>query len=222
MVMNLDIRRKASGYYLQDLLGAQSAEKPDEMIVNSGANRRSVWTISSQGYDGTHFAVFPFKLIEPCILAGTSKYGACTDCGAPYRRVVEERKLKRDRPNEYVKRDPSPKTYEKSQNTPGKVPYSDKSTLMMNTCSNSVAGVEVKTVGWEKTCSCSTDEIKPCIVLDPFIGSGTTAVVSIEHGRYCWGIDLSEQYLKNNAVPRIRGDLMQRPKFASLAGKSLT
>jgi site-specific DNA-methyltransferase (cytosine-N4-specific) len=33
-------------------------------------NRRSVWTIATQPFDGAHFATFPQALIEPCILAG--------------------------------------------------------------------------------------------------------------------------------------------------------
>jgi len=44
-------------------------------------NKRSVWTVASQGYTGAHFATFPPKLIEPCILAGTSAHGACIECG---------------------------------------------------------------------------------------------------------------------------------------------
>lgn len=34
-------------------------------------NRRSVWTVASQPYSEAHFATFPPKLIEPCILAGS-------------------------------------------------------------------------------------------------------------------------------------------------------
>lgn len=34
-------------------------------------NKRSVWTISTAGYKGAHFAVFPEKLVLPCILAGS-------------------------------------------------------------------------------------------------------------------------------------------------------
>jgi DNA modification methylase len=34
-------------------------------------NKRSVWTVSTQPYAGAHFATFPPKLIEPCILAGS-------------------------------------------------------------------------------------------------------------------------------------------------------
>lgn len=38
----------------------------------AGANKRSVWTIAPQPYDGAHFATYPPKLIEPCILAGSA------------------------------------------------------------------------------------------------------------------------------------------------------
>jgi DNA modification methylase len=34
-------------------------------------NRRSVWTVSTQPFKGAHFATFPPKLIEPCVLAGS-------------------------------------------------------------------------------------------------------------------------------------------------------
>jgi DNA modification methylase len=36
-----------------------------------GRNKRSVWSVSTQPFDGAHFAVFPRTLIEPCILAGS-------------------------------------------------------------------------------------------------------------------------------------------------------
>ena len=36
-----------------------------------GANKRSVWTVTTQPYAGAHFATFPEALIEPCILAGS-------------------------------------------------------------------------------------------------------------------------------------------------------
>ena len=34
-------------------------------------NKRSVWTVNTQPFAESHFAVFPEKLIEPCILAGS-------------------------------------------------------------------------------------------------------------------------------------------------------
>lgn len=39
--------------------------------ATSGRNRRSVWEIPTQPFPGAHFATFPQKLVEPCILAGT-------------------------------------------------------------------------------------------------------------------------------------------------------
>lgn len=36
-------------------------------------NRRSVWDINTQAFSGAHFATFPPKLIEPCILASSKK-----------------------------------------------------------------------------------------------------------------------------------------------------
>jgi len=34
-------------------------------------NKRDVWTVTTKPYSGSHFAVFPTDLIEPCILAGS-------------------------------------------------------------------------------------------------------------------------------------------------------
>jgi DNA modification methylase len=60
----------------------------DEWTPGGGRNKRSVWTIATQPYPGAHFATFPPKLIEPCILAGSPEQ-ACSVCGAPWTRIVE-------------------------------------------------------------------------------------------------------------------------------------
>ena len=41
------------------------------------------------------------------------------------------------------------------------------------------------------------------VVLDPFLGSGTTGAVAVRHGRRFIGIDMSEEYLEGIARPRI-------------------
>lgn len=41
------------------------------ILEPNGRNRRSVWNIHTQAFPGAHFATFPPKLIEPCILAST-------------------------------------------------------------------------------------------------------------------------------------------------------
>lgn len=37
----------------------------------NGRNCRSVWSINTQPFPGAHFATFPTKLVEPCLLAST-------------------------------------------------------------------------------------------------------------------------------------------------------
>ena len=44
-----------------------------------GKNKRDVWTVSTSSFKGAHFAVFPEKLVEPCILAGCPKGGLVLD-----------------------------------------------------------------------------------------------------------------------------------------------
>lgn len=42
-------------------------------------NKRSVWTVIPKPYKDAHFAVFPPKLIEPCVLAGCPPGGVVLD-----------------------------------------------------------------------------------------------------------------------------------------------
>jgi DNA modification methylase len=257
------IKEKAGGYKTGGAMNYRTTDDGDGREFQSqdreteyqSSNKRSVWTVSSKGYEGAHFATFPPKLIEPMILAGTSARGACAKCGAPWRRVVEERALRRDRPNEYVKRTGEDGTG--------------------NSCANTVAGVDVRTVGWEPTCRCfgrfekrtgpangspaiaipghsgnsrlagyadmndltetveksvtvyvsdlplDRHPVVPCTVLDPFVGSGTTCAVAVQAGRRGWGIDLSEKYLMDNAVVRVKGALLARPNLTYLVPRGV-
>ena len=62
-----------------------------------GRNKRDVWTISPQSCKGAHFAVFPERLVEPCILAGCPEGGVVLDpfAGSGTTGVVAKR-LRRD------------------------------------------------------------------------------------------------------------------------------
>jgi DNA modification methylase len=42
-------------------------------------NKRDVWTIATQGFNGAHFAVMPEALAEPCVLAGSRAGDAVLD-----------------------------------------------------------------------------------------------------------------------------------------------
>ena len=171
-------------------------------------NIRTVWTIPTQSYNEAHFATFPEKLVEPCVKAGTSEKGCCPECGAGRVRVVDREQLRRHRPNEYVKRPPL------------------CGISIGKTIDQTIAGVEVRTIGWQPSCKClnngfvqgSTpmkhirgDKFEPmpqvpCTVLDPFCGSGTVGVVALQLGREFVGIELSEEYCKL-AERRIGGAL---------------
>lgn len=65
-----------------------------------------------------------------------------------------------------------------------------------------------ETVGWNKVCGCRDEQISPCIVMDPFVGSGTTVVAAINLGRHGIGIDVSAPYLDEHAIPRIRASIV--------------
>jgi hypothetical protein len=66
--------------------------------------------------------------------------------------------------------------------------------------------------GWSPSCQCNADT-QPCTVLDPFLGSGTTALVADRLQRHCIGIDLSLTYA-DMAQRRLEADC---PLFTSWA-----
>ena len=101
-----DERAQGSHGATSFMAGGTKQEFVDKYYTN-GRNKRSVWTVTTKPYPQAHFATFPPKLIEPCILAG------CPEGG---------------------------------------------------------------------------------VVLDPFLGSGTTAAVAQNLGRKCIGIELNEEY----------------------------
>jgi hypothetical protein len=142
-----------------------------------GRNKRTVWSIATQPFKGAHFATFPQKLVEPCILAGTSQAGCCEICGAPLVRQVKVSYTKtRPHPNN------APKALASVHEEFGSARYADR--LLKTT----------ETTGWKRSCSCHLGGTSPCIVLDPFMGAGTTAVVALKNGRRFIGIELKEEY----------------------------
>jgi DNA modification methylase len=73
----------AAGHHLtqmpgyKGIAGGTLKRDPDEPygfardITTTGRNKRSVWTVATAPFAAAHFATFPPKLIEPCILAGS-------------------------------------------------------------------------------------------------------------------------------------------------------
>lgn len=103
-------KKRNAGKKCQSFDGSSIWQDPKRLWgSDDGKNKRSVWTVTTSNYEGAHFATFPQKLIEPCILAGS-------------------------REND--------------------------------------------------------------IILDPFMGSGTTAITAISHKRKVWGIELNTEYIE--------------------------
>jgi DNA modification methylase len=51
----------------------------DQAFHPNGRNKRTVWNVPLSKFRGAHFAVFPERLIEPCILAGCPEKGLVLD-----------------------------------------------------------------------------------------------------------------------------------------------
>jgi len=162
----------------------------------NGRNIRTVWTIPTQPYKEAHFATFPEKLIEPCIKAGTSEKGRCRQCGSPWERVVKKE---------------GETTTEKRK----RLNYSEKRGIGGNLVSQNLdyAGGhgnnirETQTLGWQPTRECGGDPV-PCIVLDPFCGSGTTMRVAEKLNRIGIGFDLGYKELQDHRMRLIQKQLL--------------
>ena len=145
--------------------------------IELGRNKRSVWEISTQPYPDAHFATYPEKLVEPCILAGTSEKGVCAECGKPWVRDTE------------IVGIPERDTRD---NRIGVIPGRDHASRMN---SKAMEKVEKQFKGWKPVCSCNADTV-PATVLDPFVGSGTTLAVAQRLGRKGVGTDINDEYLE--------------------------
>ena len=68
-----------------------------ELEERTTANLRDVWTVPTHAYSEAHFATFPPKLIEPCVLAGTKEGDLILDpfTGAGTTGLVATRKGRR-------------------------------------------------------------------------------------------------------------------------------
>ena len=158
----------------------------DRYLNPNGRNKRSVWTVATDPYPEVHFATYPPDLIKPCILAGTSAKGCCARCGAPWERIVSERKLESE-------------DSELDRYGTGKAGVHRK---LGQAYQRQMDDEPIKTLGWQPTCGClAYHEHKyfapiPCTVLDPFAGSGTTGAVALELGRKAILIELNPKYVE--------------------------
>ena len=156
-------------------------------------NKRSVWTVPTKPYKEAHFAVFPTDLIEPCVLAGSSAK-ICSGCGTAYRREM----VTTDVPDRIVR-----------EHMVGVIPKRDKPSRMN---SKDMLSLTKEDNGFVKQCECDTDKTEQDRIIDPFGGSGTTALVADRHNRDATVIELNESYIEI-AKNRLEGDA---PLFAKV------
>jgi DNA modification methylase len=195
----------------------------------STRNLRNFWLLGPEPFPEAHFATFPTEIPRRAILAGTSAKGVCPKCGAPWVRVVEAAKYQPP-PAEIGERNVDPSRGDKVRKLDGK------------SAEWREAVASRQTIGWRASCGCDIGAKQmqlaqnlgalllgsdarvdthglgnpvPATVLDPFLGSGTTALVADQLGRDCIGIELSSQYAAM-ADRRLRDDAGM---FASIAAE---
>ena len=132
-----------------------------------GRIKRCVWKISTKSYKGAHFATYSPELIKSPIKAGCPEF-ICNKCKKP--RVKIYKKV-----GEIQRRG--------SKNNADNSPYNKQSS--MQNVTEEVSYTD---------CGCDAG-FSAGIVLDPFIGSGTTAVVAKKLNRQYIGIELNQDYI---------------------------
>jgi DNA modification methylase len=164
----------------------------------------SVWKVASQplavpdslGMD--HFAAFPMEIPRRAIL-GWSPAGICTECGEG-RHPVAERERIDIRPG-----------YSKTHNGHRSgVPQSG------GTKWKTKGRTDVSIIGYACACPEPTAPTRPALVVDPFGGTGTTALVADALGRIGISVDRSADYCRlaqwRTTDPGERAKALQVPK----------
>lgn len=189
-----EVHPDGRGFRDSDLwLSCLDPEKSPYGMVSLGDELVGLDVVSEPLYD-EHYAAYPTGLVSPFIRACTSERGICQTCNKPWRRVTKEDKMS-TRPGT------NSKVTSKRVETNGDQIVGNRDPERHLT--------SVTTLGWKPTCKCYCSQVKegtfseyeeleaiPAIVLDPFVGSGTTAVVAQLERRRCIGIELSPKYIE--------------------------
>jgi hypothetical protein len=166
-------RKDASAYGREELTGNMA--EGALWVDNGGANLRDVWSISHEPLRAAHYAAYPSELVYRCLAAGTSQEGYCDACGAPFARVVE------------TKPTGDGTAVARAVNGQADRHFWGGAGWAEN------AGT-TQTLGWRPSCRCPDAKPRPGRVLDPFCGSGRTAVVARRMQLDFVGCELNETY----------------------------
>jgi len=179
-----EIRNMPSNYKRPRNAARATAPGSKPRGMNDSTNERgalpgSVWQISTEPLvvpahlDVDHFAAFPQEWPRRLIL-GWSPSGICIECGEGRRPVIESKPM---------------------EVTPGlsrdeRVKFGSRTAITMT------SPPERAIVGYACGCSEPPAPTRPAVVLDPFGGTGTTAMVARALGRFGISVDLSSDYLR--------------------------
>lgn len=171
-------------------------------------NIRSVWKINSHAYPEAHFATFPPGLPERCIRAGSSQHGACSECGAPWVRVVSRPTRPGVGGDVATSLRDGGLTVEAGLERTGMSHFRYNQWLQEN---------PAQTVGWAPSCTHDADR-RPCVVLDPFSGAGTTGLVAARLGREYIGLEQSTEYAQQSRERIVRELGASREQLEQMGG----
>jgi len=160
-------------------------ENLEEEISNrTGRNKRCVWAIPTQPFPEAHFAVYPEGLIEIPIKTGCPEF-ICKKCGKARMKIYKsEIDLSGENFNERQKKI---EANIKSGGEKFKRDYLNDPKYRKRLKNKKIKIIETDcgcNAGWESG-----------IVLDPFMGAGTTALVALKQRKRFIGIEIKQEYI---------------------------
>jgi DNA modification methylase len=196
----------------------------DDALHERGKNPGDIFELSVESFSDAHFAVYPTELCEKPIKS-TCPPKVCANCGTPYERITETVPMwERDpstidrqqtrRALEIADEHGLTDEHFRAAQAVGigdldggeGNPYhrvDDETERLAREAADALGSYyrealmsePAPTDKWSQECSCDMDETQSGIVLDPFAGAGTTALVGKELGRRFVGIDLNPEYV---------------------------
>ncbi|MDE1854427.1 MAG: site-specific DNA-methyltransferase [Thaumarchaeota archaeon] len=167
-------RKRHKGYFTDD----------GEPLVDfgKGKNPGDVLIVNTQQHGFAHFAVYPDALAD-IFVAAACPGEICRKCGRARSRVTE---------TEYDVRSDRPKGLE-----PKLAANVDNKFKNMKFTGSAIH----RTVGWTE-CGCGSGWV-PGVALDPFAGSGTTALSALKAGKSSISIEINGAYIEDILKPRL-------------------